>query len=57
MEHVAKAKDGALDPKLLKVCSLPLTGKSVVDMVITDLGVFRLIKRTEGWPLLNSLPG
>jgi 3-oxoacid CoA-transferase subunit B len=37
MEHVAK--DG---PKLLHECNLPLTGKGVVDMVITDLGVFTI---------------
>ena len=37
MEHTAGGK-----PKLLKRCSLPLTGAMVVDMVITDLGVFEL---------------
>lgn len=38
MDH--NAKDGA--PKLLKTCDLPLTGKAVVDMIITDLGVFTI---------------
>jgi 3-oxoacid CoA-transferase subunit B len=40
MEHTSK--DGA--PKLLKKCSLPLTGVNVVDLVITDLGVFEIDK-------------
>ncbi len=35
MEHEAKGV-----PKLLKECDLPLTGKRVADLVITDLGVF-----------------
>ncbi|MGK9237132.1 CoA transferase subunit B [Inquilinus limosus] len=38
MEH--NAKDGA--PKLLNQCDLPLTGKAVVDLVITELGVFEI---------------
>jgi len=37
MEHEAKG-----EPKLLKHCSLPLTGKRVADLVITDLGVFTI---------------
>jgi len=38
MEHTEKS--GA--PKLLKHCTLPLTGAGVVDLLITDLGVFEL---------------
>jgi 3-oxoacid CoA-transferase subunit B len=38
MDH--NAKDGAA--KLLKQCTLPLTGQGVVDLVITDLGVFEI---------------
>ena len=45
MEHVAKAKDGSEDPKLLQSCNLPLTGTGVVDLVITDLGVFAIDKK------------
>jgi 3-oxoacid CoA-transferase subunit B len=37
MEHTASGK-----PKLLKRCNLPLTGAGVVNMVITDLGVFEI---------------
>jgi 3-oxoacid CoA-transferase B subunit len=28
------------ESKFLKTCTLPLTGKNCIDMVITDLGVF-----------------
>ena len=38
MDH--NAKDGS--PKLVKECSLPLTGTQVVDMIITELGVFEI---------------
>ena len=43
MEHTSK--DGA--PKLLKQCALPLTGVNVVDLVITDLGVFEIDKHGQ----------
>lgn len=39
MTHTAK--DGA--PKIVKKCSYPLTGKNVVNRIITDLGIFDLI--------------
>ncbi|HEX2892156.1 CoA transferase subunit B [Vineibacter terrae] len=44
MEHVSK--DG--QSKLLKQCTLPLTGQRVVDMVITELGVFAIDKQGDG---------
>ena len=45
MEHSARAKDGTVEPKLLRRCTLPLTGAGVVDLVITDLGVFAVDKK------------
>jgi 3-oxoacid CoA-transferase subunit B len=45
MEHSARAKDGTVEPKLLHRCTLPITGTAVVDMVITDLGVFTIDKK------------
>ena len=50
MEHVAK--DG---PKLLHRCNLPLTGANVVDMVVTDLGVFTIDKHGSGGMTLIEL--
>jgi 3-oxoacid CoA-transferase subunit B len=53
MEH--SAKDG---PKLLKHCTLPLTGSRVVDMVITDLGVFEIDRQGNGGlKLVELAPG
>ncbi|NNE82934.1 MAG: CoA transferase subunit B [Alphaproteobacteria bacterium] len=51
MDH--NAKDGS--PKLLKQCDLPLTGAGVVDMVVTDLGVFEI--DSEGMHLREVAPG
>lgn len=42
MEHTAKKKDGTEEIKILPNCTLPLTGISVVDLIITDLGVMEV---------------
>ena len=53
MEHTAKD-----EPKLLKRCTLPLTGAGVVDLVITDLGVFAIDKKGgAGMTLIELAPG
>ena len=52
MEHTARGK-----PKLLKRCTLPLTGAGVVDMVVTDLAVFSVDRKGGGMVLLELAPG
>ncbi len=53
MEHEARGK-----PKLLTECTLPLTGRRVVDLVITDLGVFQIARTGEaGMTLLELASG
>jgi 3-oxoacid CoA-transferase len=52
MDHVAK--DGS--PKILKQCTLPITGKSVVDVIITDLCVFD-VEPEHGLTLTEVHPG
>src|ERR1700736_1380526 len=52
MEHTAR--DGS--PKILKQCSLPITGKGVVDMIITDLCVFD-VEPEHGLTLTELHPG
>ena len=54
MDHCEKS--GA--PKLLKTCTLPLTGTGVVDLVITDLGVFEIEKKMgKALKVLELAPG
>ena len=53
MEH--NAKDGS--PKFIPECTLPLTGKNVVDMVITDLCVFHRPDHASPFRLIELAPG
>ena len=48
MDH--NARDGSA--KFLKKCTLPLTGVKVVDMIISDIGVFEI---GENGPILIEL--
>ena len=53
MEH--NAKNG--DPKFIPACTLPLTGKNVVDMIVTDLGVFHRADHASPFRLIELAPG
>ena len=55
MEHVAKKKDGTTDLKIIPECTLPMTGKGVVDRIITDLGVMDVTP--EGLKLVELADG
>ena len=53
MEH--NAKDGS--PKFIPQCTLPLTGQSVVDMIVTDLAVFERPDHAAPFQLIELAPG
>ena len=53
MEHVSK--DGSA--KFIPECTLPLTGKNVIDMIITDLAVFQRPDHNSPFRLIELAPG
>jgi 3-oxoacid CoA-transferase subunit B len=53
MDHTAK--DGS--PKFIPQCTLPLTGTNVVDMVVTNLAVFRRPDHSSPFQLVERAPG
>ena len=53
MEHNSKSGD----PKFIPECTLPLTGKNVVDMIVTDLCVFQRPDHDSPFRLVELAPG
>jgi 3-oxoacid CoA-transferase subunit B len=53
MEHVDKHGH----PKFRRECTLPLTGANVVDMIITDIAVFKRPDRNSAFRLVELAPG
>jgi 3-oxoacid CoA-transferase B subunit len=53
MEHTSKNGD----PKFIPACTLPLTGKNVVDMIVTDLCVFQRADHAAPFRLVELAPG
>ena len=53
MEHTSKNGD----PKFIPECTLPLTGRNVVDMIITDLAVFQRDSHDSPFRLVELAPG
>src|SRR5258707_2766321 len=52
MEHANKAGKS----KILKTCTLPLTGSACIDMIITDLAVFAVDRKNGGLTLIELAP-
>ena len=53
MEHTSKHGE----PKFIPECTLPLTGKNVVDMIVTDLCVFQRLDHESPFRLIELAPG
>lgn len=53
MDHASKAGE----PKFIPECTLPLTGTNVVDMIITNLGVFHRKDHESPFRLIELAPG
>ncbi|WP_404479727.1 CoA transferase subunit B [Novosphingobium sp. BL-52-GroH] len=53
MEHTSKNGD----PKFIPSCTLPLTGRNVVDMIVTDLAVFQRPDHDSPFKLVELAPG
>jgi 3-oxoacid CoA-transferase subunit B len=53
MEHTSKNGD----PKFIPACTLPLTGRNVVDMIVTDLAVFQRPDHASPFRLIETAPG
>ncbi len=53
MDHTSKHGE----PKFIPECTLPLTGKNVVDMIVTDLCVFQRPDHQSPFKLVELAPG